>query len=255
MKHRNAPEDRASRVACCQARARRLSPWADSRPRWRSPPTGKHVTPPPVPAGNRGGRGESMRFLLGHAVGTQDYICLPLRAPASPGHSSRRRPRCSRTTRASSSPRTSSAPIRSRKPTTFHPAWQHSRDTSTVWAAAGRDAVVGPFLRRAGCDSLAPASRSWSRSRTQGWRRAGGDDPDPAAEHLRRSRAFDRLLPPRRTSATRRSYPTRPTTSSTRTTRERRGRRRLGSLHEGRGRARTAQPHSRLLRVCQGMLR
>src|SRR4029434_1014551 len=78
------------------------------------------VTPPPVPpniqvpAGNKA-------FLEGHAVGTQNYICVPCpnpttfvpTSPASTGYSSRRRPPCSRTTIGKSSP-TSSAPTRLR---------------------------------------------------------------------------------------------------------------------------------------------
>ena len=81
------------------------------------------VTPPAVPDKIKVPEGKQ-GILEGHGFGTQNYICLPaptrrrLRRsvptpPASPGYSSRPRPRCS-TTKVSSPPPTSSAPTRMR---------------------------------------------------------------------------------------------------------------------------------------------
>ena len=52
-----------------------------------------------VPAGHK-------VFLEGHAIGTQDYVCVRFRprAQPSPGHSSDRRRPCSTTTSGKSSP-------------------------------------------------------------------------------------------------------------------------------------------------------
>src|SRR5215216_5521720 len=57
------------------------------------------ITPPPVPAKLQVPAG-SVAFLEGHALGTQNYVCLP----SGSGF-----------------------------------AWQHSRDTSTVWAKVALD--------------------------------------------------------------------------------------------------------------------
>ena len=78
------------------------------------------VVPPAVPANLQVPAGNTA-FLVGHADGTQDYICMPCpnaittrrraQAPASRGPSSGHRPRCSTTMTSKSSP-TSSAPTR-----------------------------------------------------------------------------------------------------------------------------------------------
>jgi len=41
------------------------------------PARAQHVTPPPVPFDLRVDPAENVAFLVGHAVGTQNYICLP----------------------------------------------------------------------------------------------------------------------------------------------------------------------------------
>ena len=104
------------------------------------PARAANVTPPPVPPNIEVPTGNTL-FLVGHGVGTQNYICLPLPlALASPIHSSRRRPPYStpRTILSNSSP-TSSVPTatplsRGEKKGTIRVTWQDSQDTSTVWA-------------------------------------------------------------------------------------------------------------------------
>jgi Protein of unknown function (DUF3455) len=91
-----------------------------------------HVEPPPVPpalevpAGNR-------PFLLGHAVGTQNYVCLPSGSGAA---------------WVFFAPQATLFDDRDRQITTHflspnpdeggtaRATWQHSRDTSSVWALA-----------------------------------------------------------------------------------------------------------------------
>jgi hypothetical protein len=102
-----------------------------------------HVTPPPVPSSIQVPTGNKA-FLEGHAVGTQNYICLPCPNPTTPAAM------CPASEFAwilfgpqatlfndddkqiithflSPNPDESGTP---------RATWQHSRDTSTVWAMA-----------------------------------------------------------------------------------------------------------------------
>ncbi|RIL08031.1 MAG: hypothetical protein DCC71_00840 [Proteobacteria bacterium] len=93
------------------------------------PARAERVTPPPVPANLEADAG-SRAFLVGHAVGTQNYVCQPaglgfawtLFTPVATLFSDNGR----QLTTHFFSPN----PIESG---TVRPAWQHSRDTSTVW--------------------------------------------------------------------------------------------------------------------------
>jgi hypothetical protein len=87
-----------------------------------------HVTPPPVPSDIQVPAGNKA-FLEGHAVGTQDYICLPSgwtffgpQATLFNDHDKQ-----IITHFLSPNPDESGTP---------RATWQHSRDTSTVWAVA-----------------------------------------------------------------------------------------------------------------------
>ena len=76
MKNCNAPENQTTRrillIACATALA---VAFTVSLPQ---PAHADHVTPPPVPANIQVPAGNKA-FLEGHAVGTQNYICLPLK--------------------------------------------------------------------------------------------------------------------------------------------------------------------------------
>jgi hypothetical protein len=85
-----------------------------------------HVTPPPVPANIQVPTGYKA-FLEGHAVGTQNYICLPSgwtffgpQATLFNDHDKQ-----IITHFLSAIPE---------EEDTLRPTWQHSRDTSTIWA-------------------------------------------------------------------------------------------------------------------------
>jgi hypothetical protein len=94
------------------------------------PAEARRVRPPPVPADLEVEAG-SRAFLVGHAVGTQNYICLPsgtkiawaLFAPEATLFDDHGR----QLTTHFFSPNPSEAD-------SFRPTWQHSRDTSAVWA-------------------------------------------------------------------------------------------------------------------------
>ena len=74
MKNWNAPENRSTRriltIACATALA---AAFTVSLPQ---PAHARRVTPPPVPANIQVPAGNKA-FLVGHAVGTQNYVCLP----------------------------------------------------------------------------------------------------------------------------------------------------------------------------------
>ena len=93
---------------------------------------GEDVTPPPVP-GNIQVEAGNRAFLVGHATGTQNYVCLPSatgfawslftpQATLFNGHHKQLI-----THFFSPNPFESGTPIRA--------TWEHSRDTSTVWGA------------------------------------------------------------------------------------------------------------------------
>jgi Protein of unknown function (DUF3455) len=91
------------------------------------------ITPPSVPAGLEAPAGQEA-FLVGHAVGTQNYICLPtatggfaftLFTPQATLFTGRARQVI--THFFSPNPFEKNRPVRA--------TWEHSRDSSTVWGA------------------------------------------------------------------------------------------------------------------------
>jgi hypothetical protein len=94
----------------------------------------ERVTPPPVPEGLEVPAG-NRAYLVGHAVGSQDYVCLPsasgfawtLFTPQATLFGQRGRQLITHFF--------SPNPFEGG---TIRPAWQHSRDTSTVWARPRR---------------------------------------------------------------------------------------------------------------------
>jgi hypothetical protein len=138
----------------------------------------ERVTPPPVPAEIEVDAG-SVAFLVGHAIGTQNYLCLPSTTSDTGFGWTLFTPEA---TLFSDDGRQLSTHFFSPKPLeidSFRPTWQHSRDTSSVWARLNTPTsdLLGLCLRRAGRDSLAPARGHRSRSRTQRGLRAGGRRP------------------------------------------------------------------------------
>ena len=74
----------------------------------------QNVTPPSVPAGLEVPP-PNVAFLVGHAIGTQNYECQPSPpSDASPGRYLRHRRRCSATRKINSSPTSSAPPLKTR---------------------------------------------------------------------------------------------------------------------------------------------
>ena len=108
------------------------------------------VTPPPVPSNIQVPAGNKA-FLLGHGVGTQNYICLPCPNPTTPAAL------CPDTsgfawllftpqaTLFKDNDKQLTTHFNSPNPfenDTIRATWQHSRDTSTVWAQLGRSSPL-----------------------------------------------------------------------------------------------------------------
>ena len=137
MNHRTAP------LACTLALAfaAALSPARPAR--------AERIEPPPVPTGLEVEAG-SRPFLVGHASGTQNYVCLPsgdgfawtLFTPEA--------------TLFDGNGRQLVTHFFSPNPFedgTVRPAWQHSRDTSTVWAKLHASSSDAAFV--------APGAIAW----------------------------------------------------------------------------------------------
>lgn len=109
------------------------------------------VTPPPVPA-TIAAPPDSKAFFEGHAVGTQNYICLPSAAGVAWTLFGPQATLFDDHGKQVITHFLSPNPIESG---TARATWQHSRDTSRL---GPRDRVFFRLcLRRAGCDSLALA--------------------------------------------------------------------------------------------------
>ena len=154
-----------------------------------APPDG--VVPPPVPGILEAPSGHTA-FLIGRAYGTQSYSCLPSQGvikwlPAGPQATVFDADgRQILTHYLSPNPEESGTP---------RATWQHSRDTSAVWASALVETYAEP-------DFVAPGAIPWLRIAVGGRRYgpAWGEQVDPghvhpAGQHRRRDRACRRLRP------------------------------------------------------------
>jgi Protein of unknown function (DUF3455) len=110
-----------------------------SRPQ---PAHADHVTPPPVPsniqvlAGNKA-------FLEGHAIGTQNYICLPSGSGFAWTFFGPQATLFNDDDKQVITHFLSPNPIESGTP---RATWQHSRDTSTIWAVAIESSSDSAFV-------------------------------------------------------------------------------------------------------------
>lgn len=103
---------------------------------------GDEITPPPVPDGLNPPAG-STAFLIGHASGTQNYVCLPSDAGfawtlVGPQATLFDDDNAQIITHfLSPNPAENGTP---------RPTWQHSADTSTVWAAVDASSTDANFV-------------------------------------------------------------------------------------------------------------
>ncbi|MDD5034303.1 MAG: DUF3455 domain-containing protein [Methylococcaceae bacterium] len=124
MKNRNTRQNQTSRrilsIVCTAALAGSLSLSARA----------DHVTPPPVPASIQVPAGNKA-FLKAHAFGTQDYVCLPSGTGFAWTFFGPQATLFNRHDQQVITHFLSPNPFESNTPRV---TWQHSRDTSTVWA-------------------------------------------------------------------------------------------------------------------------
>lgn len=92
-------------------------------------PASAQITPPAVPAGLEAPEG-SEAFLVGHAVGTQNYVCLPAGSKFAWALFT---PQATLFDDAAEQLTTHFASPNPFEGGTVRPTWQHSQDTSSVW--------------------------------------------------------------------------------------------------------------------------
>jgi len=136
MKKCNAPENQAPRRILRIARATALAV-AFTVSLWQ-PARANQITPPPVPTNIQVPSGHKA-FLVGHAVGTQNYVCLPsgtgfawnLFTPEATLFTDQfRRQLITHFFSPNPNPADNLA---------IRATWQHSRDTSAIWAKVAPD--------------------------------------------------------------------------------------------------------------------
>ena len=155
---------------------------------WPQHAHAQKVSPPPVPPAIEAPGGNEA-YLEGHAVGTQNYICLPsgsgvawtLFGPQATLFNDKDGQVI--THFLSPNPSESGAP---------RPAWQHSQDTSTIWGQAIASSNDADFVAPGAIPSASP-SRCRGRGRPQGWSQTHTGDLPPPAEYGWRDGALDRL--------------------------------------------------------------
>ena len=96
------------------------------------PAQADQVTPPSVPANLQAPEGNKV-FLMGHATGTQNYICLPAGSGFGWTFFGPQATLFNDTNEQSITHFLSPNPLESNTP---RATWQHSKDTSSVWAVA-----------------------------------------------------------------------------------------------------------------------
>jgi len=129
MKNCNAPENRTTRrilpIACATALA------VGFTVSLAQPAHANQVKPPPVPANIKVDAEKNKAFFVGHAVGTQNYVCLPS------GTGFKFALFTPQATLFDDDDKEVTTHYFSPNPFeggTIRATWQHSRDTSTVWA-------------------------------------------------------------------------------------------------------------------------
>ena len=100
------------------------------------------VTPPPVPTTDLQVPAGNVAFLKGHGVGTQNYICLPSVTSATGFDWSLFTPEATLFNADDKQITTHFFGPNPAENGTIRARWQHSRDTSTVWAKLFHDPVT-----------------------------------------------------------------------------------------------------------------
>jgi hypothetical protein len=149
-----------------------------------------HVTPPAVPTNLQVPTGHKA-FFVGHAVGTQQYVCLPsgsgfawtLFGPQATLFDDDEKQVTTHFLSPNPSP---NDPLGSGTP---RPTWQHSKDTSTVWAA--------PIASSSDPAFVAPGAIPWLLLEVVGAQDGpSGGDKLTAATFIQRLHTAEGSVPP-----------------------------------------------------------
>ena len=170
-------------------------------------PVNHVIVVPEVPANLEVEAGNKV-YLAGHGVGTQNYICMACpnaitpaaKCPASGFAWAFFGPQATLFEVNESDGEQIMTHFNSPNPVEAgqeRPTWQHSRETSTVWAnntfPPAQSSNRGG-IRPAGRDSVAAPAVRGNSGRTDGWRQADRNDLHPAPEYRRRRRAGPRYV-------------------------------------------------------------
>lgn len=133
------------------------------------PANADRVTPPPIPSDIQVQDG-SKAFLVGHAIGTQNYICLP----SGTGVAFRLfTPQATLFEKKGEQIITHFFGPNPDEDDTIRAAWQHSRDTSTVWGQ-----VMKPEHSYSGSDFVEPGAIPWLLVTVVGKQEGSTNDDD-----------------------------------------------------------------------------
>jgi Protein of unknown function (DUF3455) len=149
----------------------------------------RDLVSPPVPL-NLEVSADNKLFLVGHAVGTQQYICLPSGSSFAWTLFGPQATLFKDDTKQIITHFLSPNPDESGMP---RATWQHSNDTSAVWAMAIASSSDPNFVALDAIPWLL-LEVSWGSKGAHRRCEANADGFYPATEHLRRGRANDRLF-------------------------------------------------------------
>ncbi len=188
MKTCNAPKNQTARrtlpIACATAVAVAFTVSL-------AQPVHAQVAPPSVPAGIEVEPGNEL-FLVGHGVGTQNYICLPSSASPSGFAFTLFTPQATlfnglkQVTTHFFSP--NNHPDDPADKGVIRVTWEHSRDTSTVWAELVKQSSDANFV--------APGAVAWLKLKRVGAQEGpGGGDTLTATSFIQRLNTQGGLAP------------------------------------------------------------
>ena len=146
------------------------------------------IVPPSVPAG-LDPPSEVQPFLMAHAEGTQNYVCLSSSSGFTWSFFGPQATLFTETNEQVTTHYLSPNPVEGGTP---RATWQHSADTSAVWAAAIASST-DPALRCLRCDSVAAAPGEGIGHGPDGWCHARRHALHSARQHPGRARAGHRL--------------------------------------------------------------
>src|SRR5262245_39825406 len=108
-------------------------------------PSSQAIEPPPVPGDIAVPAGFEL-FRIEHAVGTQDFVCLPGASPSGVAWSLPSRPQATLFDDRDRQTLTHFLSPNPEEGGTLRPTWQHSGDSSSVWAMPVKQSVDPDYV-------------------------------------------------------------------------------------------------------------